>query len=164
MSNEQTGLATYSEKIKGIKEQCKFYLNSPEKVAEALLFIRDLEKMTEEVKSSVKERAIELMDKKQTELISYSITDPETGEIREWEVKRDYGTQTKEYRPENVYAVLGEKAFKYFKVSKTVFDKDISKMSAKGELSMQQVEDAVKDPVMKIRKGAGVKMREIKAN
>lgn len=153
---------TYLEKVNEIKEQCRFYINSPEKVAEALLFIKALEKMTEEVKKSVKDRAVELMEKENKEMISYSITDLETGEIKEWEIKRNYGSQTVEYIPENVFKALGEKSFKYFKVAKTNIDRDLKRMSAKGEITMEDVSLATSDPVIKIRKGAGVIMREIK--
>lgn len=155
-------MSNYLSKVSEIKEQCRFYINSPEKVAEALLFVKSLEKMTEEVKKSVKERAIELMEKENKEMITYSITDFETGEIKEWEIKRNYGSQTKEYRPENVFKALGEKAFKYYKVAKTDIDRDLRKMSAKGEISMTMIDLAVSDPIIKIRKGAGVIMREVK--
>lgn len=160
--NIKTMKNNYLSKVSEIKEQCRFYINSPEKVAEALLFIKALEKMTEEVKKSVKDRAVDLMEKENKEMLSYSITDYETGEIKEWEIKRSYGSQTKEYRPENVFRALGEKAFKYYKVSKTAIDKDLKRMSAKGEISMQDLDIAVSDPIIKIRKGAGVIMREIK--
>lgn len=155
-------MSNYLSKVSEIKEQCRFYINSPEKVAEALLFVKSLEKMTEEVKKSVKERAIELMEKENKEMITYSITDFETGEIKEWEIKRNYGSQTKEYRPENVFKALGEKAFKYYKVAKTDIDRDLRKMSAKGEISMTMIDLAVSDPIIKMRKGAGVIMREVK--
>ncbi len=150
------------EQDKSLIEKVRFYLSDEKKIAEALLLIRNTEKILEEAKDKVKERAVEIMDQKGIELVSYSITDPETGEIREWEVKRDYGTQAKEYRPENVFSVLGDKAFKYLKVGKVKLEKDLAKMSAKGEITMEQVSEATKDPIMSIRKGSGVKLREIK--
>jgi len=152
----------YLDKISEVKEYCRFYINSPERVAEALLFIKELEKMTAEVKVSVKDRAVEMLDKSQKDMISYSITDPKTGEIKEWEIKRSYGSLSKEYRPENIFRILGDKSFKYFKVTKGAMDRDLKRMSAKGELTMLQVEEAISDPVIKERKGAGVIMREIK--
>lgn len=152
----------YLEKVNEIKEQCRFYINSPSKVAEALLFIKSLEKMTEEVKASVKERAVELMEKSNKDILDYSITDFETGEIRDFEIKRSYGSTTVEYLPENVYKVLGEKSFKYLKVAKTAIDRDVKRMSARGEITMEDVDNIVKDPKIKMRKGAGVIMREIK--
>jgi len=145
-----------------LKEQARFYISTPESAAEALLFIRELERFAEEIKKNVKERAAKIMDEKGMELITYSITDPETGEIREWEVRRDYGAQTKEYKPENIFKVMGEKAFKYFKVGKTVFEKDLKRLSAKGELTMEQVGEATADPIMKMKKGSGVKLMEVK--
>lgn len=150
------------EQEQSLIEKVRFYLSDEKRVAEALLLIRNTEKILEEAKEKVKDRAVELMDKKQIELINYSITDPATGEIREWEVKRDYGTQAKEYRAENVYAVLGDQAFKYLKVGKVKLDKDLAKMSAKGKITMEQVTEATKDPIISIRKGSGVKLQEIK--
>jgi hypothetical protein len=155
-------MSNYLEKVSAIKEQCRFYINSPEKVAEALLFIKSLEKMTEEVKKSVKDRAVELMEKENVDMLPYSITDFETGEIRDFEIKRNYGSTTKDYLPENVFKVLGDKSFKYFKVAKTAIDRDMKKMSAKREITMIDIDNIVKDAVIKTRKGAGVIMREVK--
>ena len=150
------------EQEKSLIDRVRFYLSDEKKIAEALLLIRNSEKVLEEAKEKVKERAVEIMDKKQIELVTYSIVDQKTGEVREWEIRRDYGTQTKEYRAENVFRVLGERAFKYFKVGKVKFEKDLAKMSAKGEITMEQAAEATKDPVMNMKKGSGVKMREIK--
>ena len=161
--NEQKTVVNYNDKIKAIKDDVRFYISTPERAAEALLFVRELERFAEEVKSKVKERATEIMDKQGKELVEYSITDPVTGEIREWELRRDYGTQTKEYRPENVYKVLGDDAFKFFKVGKIAIEKYLAKLSAKGDLPMEKVTEALADPEMKLRKGSGVKIREIKA-
>lgn len=160
---EQNALAKHEQTIEKLKEEARFYISTPERAAEALLFVRNLKRFAEEVEAKVKERAVEVMDKKNTDLITYSITDQESGEVREWELRRDYGKQSKEYRPENVFAALGEKAFKYFKVGKVALEKDLTKLSAKGEITMDQVGEATKDPVLKTIKGAGVKLREMKA-
>ena len=146
-----------------LREQTRFYISTPEKAAEALLFVRELEKFAEEVKAKVKERTVEIMDRENKELIEYSITDPETGEVREWEVKRSYGTVTKEYRPENVYDALGEDCFAFMKVEKGKLETFLKKASAKGDISMDAVSIATKDPIEKTRKGAGVIIREKKA-
>lgn len=145
-----------------LKEQTRFYISTPEKAAEALLFVRELERFAEEVKAKVKERTVEIMDRENKELIEYSITDPETGEVREWEVKRSYGSITKEYRPENVYDALGEDCFAFMKVEKGKLETFLKKASAKGDISMETVSLATKDPVEKTRKGAGVIIREKK--
>jgi len=152
----------YLQKVSEIKEYYRFYISTPDKAAEALLFINELEKITKEAKKSVKERVVELMEKSNKEMIPYMAIDPKTGEIMEWEVKRDYGKQIIEYRPENVFKILGEKAFKYFKVSKTAIDKDLKRMSAREEITMQDVDIAVSNPIIKPRSGAGVIMRKIK--
>ena len=150
--------------LEAIKEQTKFYLSTPERAAEALLFVRNLERFAKEVKEKVKERTVEIMDRNNTEMIEYSVTDPETGEIREWIVRRDYGKQTKEYNPGNVIEALGADALKFLKVGKTDLDKYLAKASAKGEITMQTVELATKDPKMKIVKGSGVRITEVRAS
>ncbi|EKE25670.1 MAG: hypothetical protein ACD_5C00075G0002 [uncultured bacterium] len=152
------------ENEKSLIDKVRFYLSDTNKVAEALLLIRNTEKILEEAKEKVKERAVEIMDRENRDLVTYSITDTATGEIREWEIRRDYGSQSKEYRPENVIGALGtEKAFKFLKVSKSSLDTYLKRETAKGALPMELMEMAIKDPIMKMRKGSGVKMREIKA-
>lgn len=146
-----------------IRGQARMYISSPERAAEALLFVRQIETLVEEVKKKVKDRAMEIMDEKQQDTISYSITDPETGEIREWEVKRAYASIIKEYRPDNVMTALGPDALEFFSVKKTALDRYLKKASAKKRISMEQVELCVSNPVEKVRKGAGVILREIKA-
>lgn len=149
--------------IVALKEQTRFYISTPERAAEALLFVRQLEAFAEEVKAKVKERAIEVMDRENKDLISYQIADPETGEVRQWEMRRAYDTQTKEYRVENVVKALGpEKALPFLSVSKMKLEAFLKKASAKGEITMVQVDEAVRDPLLKIRKGAGVVLREVK--
>jgi hypothetical protein len=156
-------METNKNSLEIIKEQTKFYLNTPERAAEALLFIRNLERFAKEIKDKVKERTIEIMDKNNTDLIEYSITDQETGEIREWVVRRDYGKQTKEYQPENVISALGqEKALQFMKVGKIALEKYLKTASAKGEITMDIVSMAVANPEIKIIKGSGIKIVEIK--
>lgn len=147
--------------IDQLREQARFYISTPERATEALLFIRNLERFTAEIKEKVKERAVEVMDRDNKELLSFSIVDPETGEVREWEARRSYSTVSKEYRSENVIRALGEKALPFLKVSKTALDRYIKKASFRGEISMEQVESAVADPIEKTRKGAGVIIKEI---
>ena len=145
-----------------IKEQTRFYLSNPEKCAEALLFVRNLERFAKEVKEKVKERTVEIMEREGSELIEYRTTDPDTGEVRIWEVKRDYGKQVKKYNPGNVIEALGADALKYLNVVKTDLDKYLKKASLKGEITMQQVELATKNPTIKIIKGSGVRITEVK--
>ncbi|MHC1728052.1 MAG: hypothetical protein AB9866_18960 [Syntrophobacteraceae bacterium] len=146
-----------------LKEDARFYISTPERAAEALLFVRELERFASDIKQSIKERAAKIMDEKNMELLTYSITDPDTGEVREWEVRRDYGKQSKEYRPEKVVEAIGiEMATKYFKVSKVKLESYLKKASAKGEITMAQVTLATADPEIKTIKGSGVKLTEKK--
>jgi hypothetical protein len=130
-----------------IKEQTRFYLSNPDRCAEALLFVRNLEQFAKEVKDKVKERTVEIMDRENKDVFEYSITDESTGEVRIWSIRRDYDKQTKEYNPENVIKALGEeKAMKFLKVSKTSLDTFLKRESGKGSITMKEVELAVSDP------------------
>lgn len=152
-----------SQALIQLKEQARFYISTPERAAEALLFVRELERFAEEIKGKVKERTVEIMDRDGKDLITYSITDDETGEVRSWEVRRSYGTVVKEYRPLKVVSALGmEQAMSFMKVQKSELEKFLKKESAKGTLSMKQVEMATDDPIEKMRKGAGVILKEVK--
>lgn len=146
-----------------IKAETRFYLSTPERAAEALLFVRELEKYAAELKAKVKERAVEIMEKNNMELLEYKITDQETGEVREWKVMRDYGKQSKEYRASNVIEALGmERALPFLKVGKTALESYLKKASAKGVLTMEEVGKATANPDIKIIKGSGVKIVEVK--
>lgn len=147
-----------------IREQSRFYISTPERAAEALLFVKNLERFAEEIKEKVKARAVELMDKKGVEKIPYSILDEETGEVREWMVSRAYATELKEYRVENVIEAIGiEDAVRFFKVKNTDLKKFLTTQSAQKKITMEQVEKAVSDPIITTRKGAGVILKEVKA-
>lgn len=147
-----------------LKDQARFYISTPERAAEALLFVKNLERFAEEIKERVKARAVELMDKKGVESIPYSILDEETGEVREWMVSRAYATESKEYRAENVIEAIGiEDAVRFFKVKNTDLKKFLTTQSAQKKITMEQVEKAVSDPIITTRKGAGVILKEVKA-
>lgn len=145
------------------KEQMRFYLSTPDKVAEALIFIKSAEEYIKEVKVKVKERAVEVMDKNQVESMPYRVVDPDTGEVRDYVMRRDYGKQTKEYNPETVIEVLGvETAVQFLKVGKVGFEKFLKNETSKGSMSMETMAAATKDPVIKTISGSGVKITPVK--
>ncbi len=147
-----------------LKGQTRFYLSTPDKVAEALLFIRAVEKYVKELKTKVKERAVEILDRDNVELVTYRVVDPETGEVNDYQVRRDYAKQSKEYQPKNVIDALGlERALPFLSVKKTDLEKYLKLETAKGNISMETLEAALKDPVMKTIAGSGVKINEVKA-
>lgn len=149
------------EQDKALIEKIRFYLSDEKKVAEALLLIRNTEKLLEEAKEKVKEKAQEIMDKQETDLINYQITDEDTGEIRQWEIRRILPTTIIEYNPKSVFEVLGEKSFKYLKVSKSTLDTFMKKATLKKQLSFEDVEKITKDSIEKPRKGS-ITLKEIK--
>ena len=147
-----------------LKDQARFYISTPERAAEALLFVKNLERFAEEIKEKVKARAVEIMDKKGVESIPYSILDEETGEVSEWVVNRAYATESKDYRAENVIEAIGiEDAVRFFKVKNTDLKKFLTTQSAQKKITMEQVEKAVSDPIITTRKGAGVIIKPVKA-
>ena len=147
-----------------IREQAKFYLSTPEKAAEALLFVRNLERFAKEIKEKVKERTVEIMDRDHKEVIEYTTCDQATGEVNVWQIKRDYGKTAKEYNPANVLESLGKTAERFLKVTKIDLDRYLKTAQLKGEITMEQVELAIKDPKIKIIKGSGVIIKEVKIN
>ena len=78
-----------NEALARLKEETRFYLSTPERVAEALLFVRSAEKYIKELKEKVKERAVEVMDRNNVEVVPYQVVDPETGEVSDFLVRRD---------------------------------------------------------------------------
>lgn len=146
-----------------LREQTRMYLSTPERAAEALLFVRNLENFAKELKDKVKDRAKELMDRDNIDAMPFSITDPDTGEVREWIVRRDYDKQSKEYRPENVYDALGEDCFAFMKVEKGKLEKHLTRQISMGKIKDEVMFLAYKDPLIKTINGSGVKMTEVKA-
>ena len=146
-----------------LKERARFYISTPERAAEALLFCKNAEMVVAEIKESVKQRAAKLMDDNGTESIVYTITDEPTGEVREWSVKRDYDKETKEYRAEAVIDAFGlEMAMPYLKVGKTKLETFMKKAVSRQLVTSEQTFKATSNPIIKTKKGSGVIMREIK--
>lgn len=161
-SNKKLQNNMKDEAMQLIEKQTRFYLSTPERAAEALLFVRNLEKFAKDVKEKVKERTVEIMEREHKDMIEYQTVDTDTGEIRIWNVKRDYGKTSKEYNPGNVIEALGDGALNFLKVGKTDLEKYLKTAQLKGEITMQQVELATKNPKIKTIKGSGVKIIEVK--
>lgn len=153
----------YDQSIISIKEQARTRIATVEDAGKALVFAKQLMKFAKEVEEKVKDRAKEIMDEKNVELISCQAVDMTTGEVQQFEARRSYGSITKEYRPENVIAALGiENAQKYLKVSKKTLETYLKKATAKGEISMEVMQEALKDPIEKMKKSSGVVIRPVK--
>lgn len=135
-----------------LTEQIRFYLNTPDKVAQALVLIRNTEKMLEQAKLKVTEKGKEMMDKAQTNVINYETVDPDTGEVISWEVRRMEPTEIFEYNALDIMEVLGKDAFKFFKVSSKVRD-EITKRHASKAISNDDLIKATKNAKTKTRKG-----------
>jgi hypothetical protein len=97
-------ITKYDEKLKDLEENIRFYLNTPEKFAEALIFAKKLEKFAEEIKEKVKKRGSELMfdkDLKQIEFGDYIVKRIEASESNEYDVKSTLTAFFEEYGVED---------------------------------------------------------------
>lgn len=143
-------------------ERPRFQIRTKDDVAKALLMIRNTKKLVEELEENVKERAKALMEKENVSVITLETLDQKTGEVQNWEIRKTEASNTEEYRPENVIAAIGiESAAKFLKVKGGDLKKYLTTESAKGNLSMERVEQAVSNPTIVTRKGM-ISVREVK--
>lgn len=148
--------------IKALVEKPKFYLSTKERVAQALIAIRVTEKLLDEAKNKVKERAREIMDKEDIKVIPFKAVDPDTGKELNWEVKIVDPTIMKSYDAFQVIKGLGEeKAKQFLKVEGGKLEWYLKKATVTGAVSMEEMTEALKNVKTKPRKGS-IQLREIK--
>ncbi len=149
---------------KTLAERAKYYMKTPERAGEALLFAKQLMNFAENINKKVRETASEIMDENDVTKLNYDILNPETGEIKSWEIRRQSASMSKKYKPENVLNALNKinkDAFRFLTVKKTDLDRYLKKENAKGLISFQTIEEALKDPIETTIKGRIV-VKEIK--
>ncbi|HFC77042.1 MAG TPA: hypothetical protein ENJ27_02330 [Candidatus Moranbacteria bacterium] len=144
-----------------IAKRAEFYINSPERAGEALLFAKQLTKFAEKINKKIREKATKIMEEQNIATLEYDIVDPNTGEVKSWEIRKQESFVSKKYRPENVFSALGKKAFNFFNVKKGELEKYLKEKSYQGEIPIETVEEATKNPTEKTYKGRIV-IREIK--
>lgn len=142
-------------------EKPRFYLSTPKRIAEALIMIKETEKVLTAAKKKVKERATEILDESGKEIIEYEATNTDTGEMVKFEVRRMPAAVIKEYNPKAVINGLGERAFPFLKVVGGKLDYYLKRGSGMGAVSMQEIEKVKENLTTKHRKGS-IQLREIK--
>ena len=121
-----------------LKKRMRFYLNTPEKFAEALTIIKQYEDFFAEMKESVKERGKEIMDRRDLKEIEFG----------NFVVRRIDPTETNEWSALSLIKVMGENAASFLKVSGGVFEKYLMK----AKIPM--------DDIMKMKAGMKVKLKK----
>lgn len=158
----ETALARQNQFLQNLKDGAKYYINTPEKAAEALLLCRNAEKVIAEIKASIKERAVKKLDETNEDNILFTIVDPETGEVRQWKMARDYDKESVVYDARFVLEALGEKALPFLTVGKTKLDFFLKKALMKKEVTHEQVDKIKFNTTTKKIRGAGVRLTELK--
>lgn len=133
----ETTITKYDEQLNNLEENIRFYLNTPEKFAEALIFAKKLEKFAEEIKEKVKTRGSEIM-------LNRDLREIEFGE---YVVKKIDPTEINEYSPSSVIKVLGENSASFMKVSAS----KLEKWMIKSRLPFEEID--------KIKQGMKVKLK-----
>lgn len=148
-------------------------LSTPESIAKALLVIKHNKKLLAEIEKKVKEKATESLEDEGVRCLSYSITDPDTGEVQKWEIRQVEASMIEEYNPVSVVETLGIKeAGEFIKVTTGKLKKHLDKLSYEAETSkdwkkkdteavVAKMSGCGKNSIEKPRKGY-VLLREVK--
>lgn len=129
----------YEEKLEDLKENIRFYLSTPERFAEALIFSKKLKAFAEDIESKVKERGKEIMFDKDIKEIEFG----------NYVVKQIDPTETNEYSPASLIEVLGVNASSFLKVSGGALEK----WMIKSRLPFDQIEKIKSGMKIKLKKG-----------
>jgi hypothetical protein len=116
-------LTKYDDKLKDLEENIRFYLSTPEKFAEALVFSKKLKKFAEEIETKVKTRGSEIMNDRDLKEIEFG----------DFKVIKIDPTITITYRVSQVMKVFGENAEQFLKVDGTKLKNYILKARIEGE-------------------------------
>jgi hypothetical protein len=124
-------LAKVDEVKKQIQEQAKMYLNSPERVVEALVFVRMLEEVGDEIKEFAKKRGAQMMsDANVTEV-----------ELDGWKIQQVQPTITKKYSVTSVIEGLGmERAIAFLEIRGGALEKYAMKAVKNGAMTYGEME------------------------
>lgn len=135
-----------------MREQVKFYLNSPERVVEALVFVRKMTDFIEEIKEYAKKRGHEMM---QDQNVSEVVLDG-------WKIQEFPPTMTKKYSVNSVIEGLGmERAIAFLEVKSGALEKYAVKALRQGAMTYPEMEICQKAMKSMPRKGY-IKLTEIK--
>ena len=136
MENKLTKLTDVEEYL---KEQTRFYISTPERLAEALVFVKKLKMFAEQVEESVKKRGAELMNEKNLSQIDFD----------GWRVIKQEASELDEYSVSSLFGAVGnEVAMGLTKVDNTKLKLWLKKSKIEGEM------------LAKINSGKRVKLRK----
>lgn len=135
----ESTITKYDDKLNELEENIRFYLSTPERFAEALIFAKKLEKFAEDIKEKVKTRGSEIMHDQDLREIEFG----------EYVVKLIDPTETNEYNPVSVIKALGENSAGFMKVSTS----KIEKWMMKSRLPFDEIEKIKLGMKVKLKKG-----------
>lgn len=121
---ETKNLSKQEEAFNTLEENVRFYISTPEKFAEALIFAKKLEKFSEQIKEKVKDRGAEIMVKNDLKEIEFG----------DYKVIKQDPTKSIEYYAPSVFMAFGEeRALTFMKVDNTKLKNYILKARIEGE-------------------------------
>lgn len=121
----ENDLKIYEEKFSDLEKSTRFYLNTPDKVAAALVFCKKLENFAEEIREKVRERALTIMNDENINEIEFG----------NWKVTRVEPSESVEYSAGNVIDAIGiDIARQFLKVSGSKLEWWMKKSKLEGEI------------------------------
>lgn len=141
-------ITKYDEVLENFEKGMRAYINSPEKFAEVLTAVKKAEGILEEIKTKVKERGGELMDKQDLKEIEFG----------DFVVRRIDPSETKEYSSKSVITAFVKKygvdegmgmVVQFLKVK----GGDLEKWFIKGRVPFDVIEPAKEGLKIKLKKG-----------
>jgi predicted AlkP superfamily phosphohydrolase/phosphomutase len=137
-----------------LTERARFYINSPERAAEGIVFINQIKKLVKRLEDSIKPRAEEKIANTDTGNVIHQMIDLDTGEVFEFDVSMRQPSTAIALDPKTVYDVLGEDAFKFMTVKSTLMTA-LKKQSAiqNSPITMKHVEAVQENATETVRKG-----------
>lgn len=118
-------ITIYEEKLNEMKEQIRFYISTPERFAEALIFAKKLEAFAEDIKEKVRERGSEIMSKEDLREITFG----------DYKVVRQSPTTQIIYKPSSVIDAFGlSVALQFLKADTTKIKTYVMKAKLEGSI------------------------------
>lgn len=135
-----------------MREQVKFYISTPERVVEALVFVKKIGLFLEEIKEFAKKRGKEIMSEK-------NLTEVE---LDGWKIQDVPATMTKKYNVLALIEGLGiERAVAFLEVKGGAFEKYAIKALRQGAMTYPEMEKCQAGMKSVPRKGY-IKLVELK--
>lgn len=137
--------------IKEIIKSPEKHLESKEKMAFVLAFIKHKEKQFKEVEKKIKEKLDEIMEREGAKEMEFTFEN-EKGS-KKFKVKKVEQAQIEEYNAQTVFNVIGENALEYFKIDNAKLKKKLAELVKAGQITSEVFEKLQKDKIIKQKKG-----------